>query len=126
MFGSALAMRALSVSRNIVLNAYWIPLNFQNAALLTIAVPAALLRFRGIDYVSELALLASLVAVISMIVPPAPVDNPDWGGHQRGRITMDDRGADAERIRPGGDRRNAGTERQRGGVFGSHTGDRSA
>jgi MFS family permease len=63
-------MRALSVSRQIVLNAYWIPLNFQNAALLTIAVPAALLRFRGIDYVSELALLASLVAVISMVVPP--------------------------------------------------------
>src|SRR5690242_19871081 len=53
-----------------LLNAYWIPLNFQNAALLTIAVPAVLLRFHGIDHVAVFAMLASLVAAISMVVPP--------------------------------------------------------
>lgn len=58
-------------SAQALLNAYWIPLNFQNSALLTIAVPAVLLRFRGIDHVAVFAMLASVVAVISMIVPPA-------------------------------------------------------
>ena len=62
-------MRA-GVGGQSLLNAYWIPLNFQNSALITIAVPAILLRFKGIDHVSVFALLASLVAVISMIVPP--------------------------------------------------------
>ena len=59
-----------SVSGQALLNAYWIPLNFQNSALLTIAVPAVLLRFPGIDHVAVFAMLASLVAAISMVVPP--------------------------------------------------------
>jgi MFS family permease len=58
------------VTEQALLNAYWIPLNFQNSALLTIAVPAVILRFPGVDHVAVFAMLASLVAVISMIVPP--------------------------------------------------------
>jgi len=53
-----------------LLNAYWIPLNFQNAALLTIAIPAILLHLRGVDHLRTYAMLASLVAFISMVVPP--------------------------------------------------------
>lgn len=53
-----------------LLNAYWIPLNFQNAALLTIAIPAMLLHLRGVDHLRTYAMLASLVAFISMVVPP--------------------------------------------------------
>lgn len=59
-----------SVSAQALLNAYWIPLNFQNSALLAIAVPNMLLNFRGIDHVTLFAALASLVAAISMVVPP--------------------------------------------------------
>jgi len=53
-----------------LLNAYWIPLNFQNAALLTIAIPAMLLHLRGATHLQTYAMLASLVAFISMVVPP--------------------------------------------------------
>jgi MFS family permease len=63
-------MRARSVAFQALLNAYWIPLNFQTTALMTIAVPVAILRFPTVDKVSELALLATLVAVISMAAMP--------------------------------------------------------
>jgi MFS family permease len=63
-------MRASNFLRLSILNAHWIPLNFQTTALMTIAVPAAILRFPGIDKVAMLALLATIVATISMIVPP--------------------------------------------------------
>lgn len=53
-----------------LLNAYWIPLNFQNSALLTIAIPAMLLHLRGVNHLQTYAMLASLVAFISMVVPP--------------------------------------------------------
>lgn len=59
-----------SPSAQALLNAYWIPLNFQNAALLTIAIPAMLLRLKGVDHLATYAMLASLVAFISMVVPP--------------------------------------------------------
>ena len=52
-----------------LLNAYWIPLNFQTSALLTIAIPA-ILRLRDANYLQTYALLASIVAFISMVVPP--------------------------------------------------------
>ena len=55
--------------RQAVLNFYWIPLNLQTTALMAIAVPAALLEFPG-DHTRLLALLATLVAFMAMIVPP--------------------------------------------------------
>ena len=59
-----------SPSAQALLNAYWIPLNFQNSALLTIAIPAMLLKLQGVDHLATYAMLASLVAFISMVVPP--------------------------------------------------------
>lgn len=63
-------MHGRNVLAQSLLNFYWIPLNFQTSALLTIAVPAAILRFPRVNHVAELALLASVVAIISMVVPP--------------------------------------------------------
>lgn len=53
------------------LNAYWIPLNFQQVALMAIAVPAALLRLDGRHHVLAFAEAATIAAIISMVVPPA-------------------------------------------------------
>lgn len=53
-----------------LLNAFWIPLAFQEAALLAIAVPARLLELAPRSYTSALATIASLSALVSMIAPP--------------------------------------------------------
>ncbi|MBV8372131.1 MAG: MFS transporter, partial [Candidatus Eremiobacteraeota bacterium] len=54
----------------IVLNALWIPLTFQDAALVTIAVPAALLDLAPASHVIALSALASISAVAATLVPP--------------------------------------------------------
>jgi MFS family permease len=59
-----------SVKQQSLLNAYWIPINFQNAAILTIAVPAALLHLAGSNHTTVLAILISVAGILSMIVPP--------------------------------------------------------
>lgn len=71
-----------------LLNAYWIPLNFQGSALLAIAVPAALLKFQTAQgHTQQLAVLASIVAAISVFVPPPIGMLSDYlrrrGGHRR-------------------------------------------
>jgi MFS family permease len=54
-----------------LLNAYWIPLNFQGSALLAIAVPAALLKFQTATGHTQLfAVLVSVAAAIGIFVPP--------------------------------------------------------
>jgi MFS family permease len=53
-----------------LLNAFWVPLAFQEAALLAIAVPARLLNLAPTTYTSALATIASLCALASMIAPP--------------------------------------------------------
>ena len=53
-----------------LLNAFWIPLAFQEAALLAIAIPARLLTLAPSTYTSALATIASLCAAVSMIAPP--------------------------------------------------------
>jgi MFS family permease len=53
-----------------VLNALWIPLSFQDAALMTIAVPAALLKLAPAQHVAALSALASIAAFAAMIVQP--------------------------------------------------------
>ena len=63
-------MRTFSLWRSIAINAFWVPLQFQDTALITIAVPAALLRLAPEDHVRVLAVIAALVAFVSMIVPP--------------------------------------------------------
>lgn len=59
-----------SVRQQSLLNAYWIPINFQNSAILAIAVPAALLHISGANHTAVLAVLASVVAALAMVVPP--------------------------------------------------------
>src|SRR5215472_3269556 len=76
-------MRAGSFLKQAVLNAYWIPLNFQTTALMTISVPAAILRFPHIDRFAELAVLATLVGAISMIGQPLAGEISDRF-HRRG------------------------------------------
>jgi MFS family permease len=59
-----------SLRASALLNAFWVPLAFQEAALLAIAVPARLLELAPKNYTSALATIASLSAVVSMIAPP--------------------------------------------------------
>ena len=53
----------------LLLNAYFVPINLQSTALMTIAVPAAIKSFPG-DHVHIYAALASAAAAMAMIVPP--------------------------------------------------------
>jgi MFS family permease len=53
-----------------LLNALWIPLSFQDAALMTIAVPAELLTLAPATHVAVLSTLASVAAVAAMLVQP--------------------------------------------------------
>jgi MFS family permease len=82
-----------SVRDQSLLNAYWIPLNFQGSALLAIAVPAALLKFHGGEGHTQLfAVLVSIVAAISILVPPPVGALSDHlrrrGGHRRTFILL--------------------------------------
>ncbi|HEY1656189.1 MAG TPA: MFS transporter [Candidatus Tumulicola sp.] len=66
----AAPIRPREVVAWIVLNALWIPLTFQDAALMTIAVPAALLRLAPTSYVGVLSVMVSTAMFAAMIVPP--------------------------------------------------------
>ena len=64
------AVASYPLRSSALLNAFWIPLAFQEAALLAIAVPAALLRLSPGDYTKVLSVMASLAAAVSMVAPP--------------------------------------------------------
>ncbi|MGZ3522589.1 MAG: MFS transporter [Vulcanimicrobiaceae bacterium] len=64
------ATKAFEIGALIALNAYWVPLALQDAALLAIAVPAALVHFDPATHRNTYAALVSLVALINTIVPP--------------------------------------------------------
>jgi len=66
---SAISTRK-SVGTWSLLNALWVPLTAQDAALMTIAVPAALLHIAPTSYRSSLSILVSVAAVGAMVVPP--------------------------------------------------------
>src|SRR5579863_1744852 len=53
-----------------MLNALWLPLTFQDTALMTIAVPAATARLAPANHVFVLSVLASIAALAAMVVPP--------------------------------------------------------
>lgn len=76
----------------IVLNAIWIPLTFQDAALMTIAVPAALLRLAPTSYVGVLSVMVSVAMFGAMIVPPLAGWLSDHvrrrGGQRRGFVAL--------------------------------------
>ncbi|HEY9084567.1 MAG TPA: MFS transporter [Candidatus Tyrphobacter sp.] len=62
--------RAREIGSWALLNALWIPLAFQDAALLAIAVPAALLHLAPDSYRTVLAALSSGSSFAAMLVPP--------------------------------------------------------
>lgn len=62
--------RAREIGAWTLLNALWIPLAFQDAALLAIAVPAALLHLTPHNYRTVLAALSSASSFAAMLVPP--------------------------------------------------------
>jgi MFS family permease len=53
-----------------MLNALWLPLTFQDTALMTIAVPAATIPLAPANHVMVLSVLASISALAAMLVPP--------------------------------------------------------
>ena len=78
--------RAREYGQWTLLNALWIPLSFQDAALMTIAVPAALLKLAPDQHVAALSALASIAAFAAMIVQPLAgwlSDHMRRGGGQR-------------------------------------------
>src|ERR1700719_4324649 len=68
----------------IVLNLLWVPLTLQDAALMTIAVPAALLHLAPDSYRATLSVLVSVSSFGAMIVPPVAGWLSDRE-HRRGR-----------------------------------------
>lgn len=54
----------------VILNVLWLPLTFQDTALLTIAVPAMTVKLAPGHHVFVLSALASVAALATMIVPP--------------------------------------------------------
>jgi MFS family permease len=53
----------------VLVNIYWLPLSLQEAALLAIAIPAALVRLAPENHVATYAALASLINVVNVFLP---------------------------------------------------------
>ncbi|HLI98045.1 MAG TPA: MFS transporter, partial [Candidatus Baltobacteraceae bacterium] len=66
----SIAAQRYSAWQSMVINAFWVPLHFQDTALIAISVPAALLTIAPQDHVRIFAVVAALVSFVSMIVPP--------------------------------------------------------
>lgn len=62
--------RVRQIGAWVMLNVLWLPLTFQDTALLTIAVPAMTLRLAPEHHVFVLSALASVAALATMLVPP--------------------------------------------------------
>jgi MFS family permease len=62
--------RAREIGGWVMLNALWLPLTFQDTALMTIAVPAATVYLAPANHVFVLSVLASVAALAAMVVPP--------------------------------------------------------
>lgn len=55
---------------HVAINALWIGVHFQDAALMTILVPALLLMLAPADHLKVLAILSTIAAIAAAIVPP--------------------------------------------------------
>jgi MFS family permease len=67
---SIASARAREIRGWVMLNALWLPLTFQDTALMTIAVPAATVALAPDNHVFVLSVLASVTALAAMVVPP--------------------------------------------------------
>ena len=82
---------------SLVLNVFWIPLAFQESALMAIAVPSALLALAPRAYTATLAILATLVGIATVAVPPlagALSDRMRERGEQRRALILIGAGID--------------------------------
>ncbi len=66
----SVAVQRYGTWQSVLINAFWVPLHFQDTALIAISVPAALLTLAPHDHIRAFALTAALVSFVSMIVPP--------------------------------------------------------
>lgn len=66
----SVAQQRYGTWQSVLINAFWVPLHFQDTALIAISVPAALLTLAPHDHVRVFAVMAALVSFVSMIVPP--------------------------------------------------------
>lgn len=57
-------------SGHVAINAFWVGIHFQDAALMSIIVPAILLRLTPANHTYALAVLSTLVAIATAIIPP--------------------------------------------------------
>ncbi len=64
------AARLREIGAWVMLNVLWIPLTFQDTALMTIAVPVAILHLAPQNHVWALSVVASIAGLSAMIVPP--------------------------------------------------------
>ena len=62
--------RARQIGAWVLINFLWLPITFQDTALVTIAVPATTVRLAPENHVFVLAILASITALATMLVPP--------------------------------------------------------
>ena len=53
----------------LLVNVYWLPLSLQEAALLAIAIPSALVHLAPVNHVATYAALASLINVVNVFLP---------------------------------------------------------
>lgn len=53
----------------VLVNIYWLPLSLQEAALLAIAIPAALVRLAPENHVATYSILASLINIVNVFLP---------------------------------------------------------
>jgi MFS family permease len=66
----SVAAQRYSTRQSFLINAFWVPLFFQDAALPAISVPAVLTIIAPQDHVKWVAFVLALVAFVSMVVPP--------------------------------------------------------
>jgi MFS family permease len=62
--------RARQIGGWVMINFLWLPITFQDTALITIAVPATTVRLAPENHVFVLSVLASVAALATMLVPP--------------------------------------------------------
>ncbi|HTZ56410.1 MAG TPA: MFS transporter [Candidatus Acidoferrum sp.] len=63
------SVKAAPMGTLLLVNIYWLPLSLQEAALLAIAIPAALVRLAPETHVATYAALASLINVVNVFLP---------------------------------------------------------
>jgi MFS family permease len=64
-----IAKDAAPLGTLILVNIYWLPLSLEEAALLAIAIPAALLHLAPVQHVAVYSVLASLINVVNTFLP---------------------------------------------------------